>query len=211
VDGVKEPSSGRTGEAHRREGFQLGYVSTRDELLKVENLCSEYIKGGRHGYHDEALMGMGIESVRIQEGRFEILSPGACMTLHADGMLNVRQRIGAERELLSCRLPEHLSPWRLALWTPFRCVLEGNGLELTIQGDSVLIFSPQQHVRLTFEGHFQPQYCPPRPRDEERYFQSISYEGSSEVPCPSNEIIRSAAKHCQIFTLHSGWETDAPE
>ncbi len=114
MDGVKEPSSGRTGEAHRREGFQLGYVSTRDELLKVEDLCSEYIKGGRHGYHDEALMGMGIESVRVQEGRFEILSPGAYMTLHADGMLNVRQRIGAERELLSCRLPEHLSPWRLA-------------------------------------------------------------------------------------------------
>ena len=60
--------------------------------------------------NDEALMGMGIESVRVQEGRFEILTPGAKVTLHADGMLNVRQRIGAERELLSCRLPEHLFP-----------------------------------------------------------------------------------------------------
>ncbi|RKY76514.1 hypothetical protein DRQ12_09905, partial [candidate division KSB1 bacterium] len=103
---------------------------------------------------DQVLMGMGIESVQIQEGNFEILTPGAQVTLHANGVLNVRQRIGAERELLSCRLPEHLSPWRLALWTPFRCVLEGNGLELTIQGDSVLIFSPQQHLRFTFEGHF---------------------------------------------------------
>jgi len=60
--------------------------------------------------NNEALMGMGIESVRVQEGRFEILSPGACMPPHADGILNVRQRIGAERELLSCRLPEHLFP-----------------------------------------------------------------------------------------------------
>ncbi len=212
--------------------------------------------------NDEALMGMGIESVRVQEGNFEILTPGAQVILHADGVLNVRQRIGAERELLSCRLPEHLSPWRLALWTPFRCVLEGNGLELTIQGDSVLIFSPQQHMKLRFEGHFQPHYsqeaqgnrllldglggcgffgiprrpteldegrpwklmchlarwdelwvsiCPPRPRDEEKYFQSISHEGSLEEPYPSNEIIRSAAKHCQIFTVHEAWAADAPD
>jgi len=214
---------------------------------------------------DQVLMGMGIESVQIQEGNFEILTPGAQVTLHADGVLNVRQRIGAERELLSCRLPEHLSPWRLALWRPFRCVLEGNGLELTIQGDSVLIFSPQQHLRFTFEGHFKPHYaqevrgnrllldpsggcgffgipprvtevkdldqerweltahlarfdelwvsiCPPRPLDEKRFYQSIAHEGGSEVPYPSNEIIRSAAKHhCQIFTIHDSWTVDAPE
>ena len=214
--------------------------------------------------NDEVLMGMGIESVRVQEGNFEILTPGAQVTLHADGVLNVRQRIGAERELLSCRLPEHLSPWRLALWTPFRCVLEGNGLELTIQGDSVLIFSPQQHLRFTFEGHFKPHYaqevrgnrllldpsggcgffgipprvtevenlgqerwnltahlarfdelwvsiCPPRPLDQEKFYQSIAHEGGSEVPYPSNDIIRSAASHCQIFTIHDSWTVDAPE
>ena len=64
----------------------------------------------RLGIDDELLMGMGIESVQIQEGNFEILTSGAQVTLHADGVLNVRQRIGAERELLSCRLPEHLFP-----------------------------------------------------------------------------------------------------
>ena len=213
---------------------------------------------------DQVLMGMGIESVRIQEGNFEILTPGACVRLQADGMLNVQQRIGTERELLSCRLPAHLSPWRLARWTPFRCVLEGNGLNLTVQGDSVLIFAPQQHLRLTFKGSFKPHYaqevrgnrllldplggcgffgipsrvtevenldqdswnlsahlarwdelwvsvCPPRPLDQEKFCQSIAHEGGSEVPYPSPEIIRSAARHCQIFTVHSGWETDAPE
>jgi hypothetical protein len=33
-----------------------------------------------------------------------------------------------------------------------------DGLALTVQGDSVLIFAPQQHMRLPFEGHFKPHY-----------------------------------------------------
>ncbi|MFQ6079491.1 MAG: hypothetical protein ACE5NJ_10210, partial [Thermodesulfobacteriota bacterium] len=218
---------------------------------------------------DQVLLDMGIKSVQIQEGKFDILTPGACVTLEADGTLSVRQRIdadlsGQERKLLSCRLPAHLAPWRLAQWTPFRCVLVGNGLHLTVQGDSVLIFAPQQHLRLTFEGHFRPHYtqevrgnrllldplggcgvfgipsrptevenlkesswnlkchlarwdelwvsvCPPRPRDEEKYYQSLAHEGTREDPYPSNEIIRSAAKHCQIFTVHEAWAADAPD
>lgn len=66
------------------------------------------------GIDDQVLMGMGIEPVRVQEGNFEILTPGAHVTLLADGTLNIQQRIGTQRELLSCRLPAHLSPWRLA-------------------------------------------------------------------------------------------------
>ncbi len=108
---------------------------------------------------DLALMGMGIESVKVEDGRFEILTPGAGVTLEADGLLNVRQRIGTDRLLFSCRLPVNLPPWRLALWTPFRCVLAGNGLDLTVQGDSVLIFAPRQHMKLNFEGRFRPQYA----------------------------------------------------
>jgi len=107
---------------------------------------------------DVVLMGMGVESVRVDGGRFEILVPGVRVTLSADNLLTVRQRIGADRQLLSCRLSPHLAPWRLALQTPFRCMLAGNGLDLTVQGDSVLIFSPQQHMRLAFEGSFRPQY-----------------------------------------------------
>jgi hypothetical protein len=33
------------------------------------------------GIDDQVLMGMGIESVQVQEGNFEILTPGACVTL----------------------------------------------------------------------------------------------------------------------------------
>lgn len=215
---------------------------------------------------DQVLMNMGIESVRIQEGGVEILTPGACVTLRADGALDIHQRIGVERMLLSCRLPAHLAPWRMARWTPFRCVLEGNGLSLTVQGDSVLIFEPHQHLRLTFRGYFRPHYaqevrgnrllldpsggcgffgipqrgtevehldrdswnlsahlarwdelwvsiCPPRPQDQERSYQSITHEGGGldEDAYPSNEVIRGAAQHCQIFTVHERWAADAPE
>jgi len=214
---------------------------------------------------DVALMGMGIESVQVQKGGFEILTPGTKVTLEADGMLTVQQRIGVERKLLSCQLSSHLAPWRFERWTPFRCVLQGNGLTLTIQGDSVLIFAPSQHTILTFDGHFEAKYaqevrgnrllldpmggcgffvipsrptefkklensslnvsyhltrwdklwvsvCPPRARDEEKYCLSIAHEGDHlKYHYPSNELIRSAAKHCQILTVHSGWEIDAPQ
>ena len=108
---------------------------------------------------DEVLMGMGIESVRTEGGRFEILIPAARVTLEADGLLSARQLIGADRSLFSVRLPANLAPWRLALRTPFRCVLAGNGLSLTVQGDGVLIFAPQQHMRLAFAGGFRPRYA----------------------------------------------------
>ena len=64
---------------------------------------------------DQVLMGMGIESVQVQEGSFEIFTPGAQVTLLADGMLSIQQRIGTERKLLSCRLPSHLASRRLAI------------------------------------------------------------------------------------------------
>ncbi len=218
------------------------------------------------GVDEEVLMGMGIDAVQVEGGCFEILTAGAHVTLEADGRLTVQQRIGAKRKLLSCLLPSHLSPWRLAKWTPFRCVLEGNGLRLTVQGDSVLIFAPQQHLWLAFKGHFRPRYaqevrgnrlildhlggcgffgipprttkvghldrrtwdlsthparwdelwvaiCPPRPPDREKSYQSIAHEGGSrpELAYPTNEVIHSAAQHCQIFTVHERWAADAPE
>ena len=87
------------------------------------------------GIEDEVLMGMGIKAVKAEQGGFEILTPGSRVTLGADGTLTIQQLIGANRKLVSCSLPAHLSPWRLSGRTPFRCVLEGNGLRLTIQGD----------------------------------------------------------------------------
>jgi hypothetical protein len=209
---------------------------------------------------DQALMGMGVESVEIQSGNFHILTPGARMTLTNDGELGIEQRIGAQRKLLHCALPPHLAPWRLQTWTPFRCILVCDGLRLTIQGDSVLRFAPDQPLRLNFSGHFQPRYaqeakgnrlildelggcgfygipsrpteadnlggspwslrchlmrwdelwvsiCPPRPRDEVRYYESIEHD----APPFGDDVIRAAAKHCQIFVTHAQWAADAPE
>ena len=109
-------------------------------------------------HEDSVLMGMGIDGVTSEGGAFTVRTPGAVVTLGRDGLLDVRQRIGIERELLSLELDAHFAPWRLAESTPFRCVLEGNGLRITVQGDSVLIFAAQQNMKLAFAGHFSPAY-----------------------------------------------------
>ncbi len=107
---------------------------------------------------DEVLMGMGIEDVSVIDGIFRIITPGSMVTLGPDNVLQMRQRIGADRELLELSLDGHFAPWLLIEHTPFRCVLEGNGLRITIQGDSVLIFEPRQNMNLMFQGFFAPKY-----------------------------------------------------
>lgn len=216
------------------------------------------------GVEDSVLMGMGIEKVSTHDGGFEIVVPGARVALEGNGALSIEQRRGTQRRLLSCQLPPHLSPWRVAKQTPFRCTLQGNGLRLTVQGDSILIFEPQQHIRLTFNGHFRPSYaqetkgnrlildqsggcgfygipprptevqdpdsdkwslmahlarwdelwvsiCPPRERDVKRYFEPVAHEGNRQDPYSSDEIIRSDAKYCKVFTVHECWAALEPE
>jgi len=227
-------------------------------------VSKEEIFKGQGPVEDQVLLGMGVEKSETRDGNIEILTPGMYARLEGDGTLHCYQRIGAERELISCKLPDHLAPWRLVKRTPFRCMLQGNGLRLTIQGDSVIIFAPQQHLRLAFTGHFKPQYfqevkgnrllldplggcgffgiparptevkdidqdnwrlsahlarwdelwvslCPPRKRDMNKYYESIAHESSREEPYPSNEIIRSDAQYCKVFTLHAFWAADAPK
>jgi len=103
-------------------------------------------------------MGMGIEKVEAHDRGFDVLTPGAHVSIGRAGQLAVSQRIGVNRPMLSCQLPPHLAPWEMTLQTPFRCIFQGNGLRMTIQGDSVIVFAPQQHIRLRFEGHFRPEY-----------------------------------------------------
>ena len=107
---------------------------------------------------DSVLMGMGIENVVSTDGAIRVTTPGATVALDRDGLLQVHQRIGVERELLTLKLHQHLAPWRIDEQTPFRCVLAGVGLRITVQGDSVLIFAPQQNMKLRFSGHYRPEY-----------------------------------------------------
>jgi len=108
--------------------------------------------------NDTVLMGMGIDKATRDGDAFCIVTPGVIVTLGHDNVLHAHQRIGAERELLCLKLDAHFAPWRIAQQTPFRCVLAGNGLRITVQGDSVLVFSPQQNMKLAFEGRFKPAY-----------------------------------------------------
>ena len=107
---------------------------------------------------EAVLLGMGIEDVLAREGRIRVTTPGAIVEIGEDGALRARQRIGTERELVTLDLDAHFSPWRIAEKTDFRCVLAGNGLTITVQGDSVLVFAPQQNMKLLFRGLFTPEY-----------------------------------------------------
>ncbi len=107
--------------------------------------------------HEQALKGMRIEDVHAMADGWQVTTTGALVTLgHA---LIVRQRIGADRELFRAELPAHLAPWQLTESNAFRCVLQGNGLRLTVQGDSVLVLAPQQHIRIAFQGQFEAEYA----------------------------------------------------
>jgi hypothetical protein len=111
-----------------------------------------------HSGTDAVLMGMGIEDVSGDDGAIRVITPGAIVAIGKDCLLQIHQRIGVERELLSLRLHEHFAPWRIAKRTAFRCVLAGNGLTITVQGDSLVIFTPQQNMKLRFGVHFSPEY-----------------------------------------------------
>ncbi len=107
---------------------------------------------------DKVLMGMGIDEVSAEGGVFRIVTPGSAVALGVDNVLRIHQRIGADRELLRLPLDGHFAPWRIAEKNPFRCALEGNGLRITVQGDSVIIFEAQQNMKLSFQGLFDPAY-----------------------------------------------------
>ena len=111
------------------------------------------------GVGDAVLMGMGVEEVAEDNGVYRVQTLGSVVTLGPDGEFRVRQRIGSDREVLRVKLDAHFAPWRIAAHTPFRCTLEGNGLRITVQGDSVIIFAPQQNMKLAFEGAFRPVFA----------------------------------------------------
>jgi len=108
---------------------------------------------------DRVLMDMGIKQVQTDVTGFTVLTTGTKVILESNGFFDVEQRIGVKRRLISCQLPPHLSPWKFIHQSPFRCIFQGNGLRLTVQGDSTFVFTPQQHLRLSFTGYFQPRYA----------------------------------------------------
>ena len=52
---------------------------------------------------------------------------------------------------------------------------------------------------------------PPRPVNKRRLAEAIAHESISTDPYPSNEIIRSDAKYCKVFTMHAYFWKDVPE
>ena len=130
-----------------------------EEILMAQRSKRDGDAIGKEAFLDDAvLMGMSIERAETEGGVIRVQTTGAVVTLGRDGALVVRQRIGAERDLLRLKLHGHFAPWRIVEKGDFRCTLEGQGLRIRVQGDSVLVFLPQQNMKLRFEGCFLPAY-----------------------------------------------------
>jgi hypothetical protein len=139
----------------------MGKLTRREVLSAVPAVALAGALGQKiepEQLQSKALMGMGVEDAASDGGRIAVKTPGAIVDLGSDGLLRVRQRIGTERDILRTQLDGHFAPWKIGQRTPFFAALEGNGLTIRVQGDSVLVFEPHQNLRLAFDGLFKPAY-----------------------------------------------------
>ena len=139
----------------------MGKLTRRQLLGAMPAVALAGTLGGKaEAAHLESktLMGMDIEDVVSDGGHLTVQTPGAVVDLGRDGLLRVRQRIGSERDLIQLWLDGHFAPWKIGRRTPFLTTLEGQGLNIRVQGDSVLVFEPHQNMRLEFDGLFKPAY-----------------------------------------------------
>jgi len=110
------------------------------------------------GHAQEVLMGMGIERVDRGDARSSVTTTGAEFVLEKEGVLRCFQRIPLRREVVSIQLPDHVLPLTLGPQSDFSCAISGAGIELTIQGDSVVILKANKDLAVQFKGLFKPAY-----------------------------------------------------
>lgn len=150
-------------------------------------------------------MGMRIESVKSELGGLEIKSTGASVALDDQGVLEIEQRLGCRRKLLSCQLPKHLMPFRISKQTPFSVVLKGNGLTLKVQGDSCVILAPQQSLRLLFSFHFRPGYSQ-EVRGNRLLLDKYGGCGFFGIPCRPTELSTTESGEPALLVHIARWD-----
>lgn len=150
-------------------------------------------------------MGMRIEEARSGSRGILIRSTGASLALDNQGMLEMEQLIGSRRRLLSCQLPKHLMPLRIYKQTPFSVVLRGNGLTLKVQGDSCIILTPQQSLRLRFDFHFSPCYSQ-EVKGNRLLLDNYGGCGFFGIPCRPTELSTTKSNESAL-SIHIGrWD-----
>jgi hypothetical protein len=103
-------------------------------------------------------LGMKLETAEQRDWGVRVASTGAQFLLENGGSIRCVQRIPSRREIAHVGLPQRHAPWKLKSQDGFSCTVVGEGLNLTIQGDSLIILKADADLDLTVQGRFHPAY-----------------------------------------------------
>ena len=106
----------------------------------------------------QVLMDMRIEKAEQNDSGISVVATGSEIVLANDGRVRCFQRIPFRREVAGIVLPKGVGPLRLEEGDDFATVVSGHNLRLTIQGDSLIILSAGEDMKLEFNGLFKPAY-----------------------------------------------------
>ena len=105
----------------------------------------------------EVLMGMKLESIAQEGDGTRLRTTGSEFLLGKGGVVRCFQRIPEHREVAAVRLPG-TEALKLEQQNDFACRFSGLGLDVTFQGDSLIIVRANQAVKLEIEGLFRPVF-----------------------------------------------------
>jgi hypothetical protein len=119
---------------------------------------NEIEKISRDNYLNKGIFGMRIEKVLAGDEKIEITTTGAKFLLKEDGIMSCWQRIPKEREVARLVLPKETWPFKVEKKDDFTYILSGNGVNLTVSGDSLVIIEMTRDLSIDFNGFFKPEY-----------------------------------------------------
>ncbi len=104
------------------------------------------------------LLGMKIEKVDQDDTGIAVTTTGTEFFLGNNGGVRCFQRIPIRREIARIELPKELLPLSIKKRDDFACVVSGEGISLTLQGDSLIILRANKDFKVGLKGLFKPAY-----------------------------------------------------
>ncbi len=102
---------------------------------------------------------MRVESVEQTPQQVRVTTTGAQYVFdRAAGVITARQRIGAQRKVVTIRCAQSLGPLKVTRRDDDVCVVAGDRLAFGVQGDSLLALATNRPLDLTFASHIATKH-----------------------------------------------------